>query len=614
MLSLPNALTLLKLHQSTNGLTRDELDHIAAHATVTSFAAETVLHSHTKPFKDLLLITSGSARIWLPGANELPHTIQMIGRSDQFGLLSLFRDDQNPVNVEVTQNLTGLVFARHDAIQLLHEVPQWHRNLLGDLGARLHQVLTPQLIGHRPRLIGILHANEEYSCLSSTIIRRLQSLGEDVATISDNQQTTAVAGNSISLVDAQGNLRDANEIRSEAAVWENVRRCLLDVRLNKASDYLAEILQDADTIYCCFDSETSEQTENRLAEFSKCYPAVKNKISIVQILRGTEQVAKPLKNMAAICRSNFKIHWDGFGQSRLTTRETGIERLIRHMRGSCVGLALGGGAARGMAHLGVLSVLDEEGISIDFLSGTSAGALTGIPYAAGYDSAWMIETFSQDLTPRKYLQYIPYGDAWYVIGNYRRGGWNDMLRTHLFDWKLEQLTIPFTSVAADLISAEQVHRSSGDATNAILESINLPGISQPICRDGMALVDGGILNNVPADVLVNKGASRIIAVDVAAKISQEFVGNHRETPTEQMQKPGMFQTLGRVRAVQDRNIRKMGAQAADVTIEPDVSSFQLTDFQQASAIAAQGAKATREALPQIRALLKELDPKLFPYA
>jgi predicted acylesterase/phospholipase RssA len=189
-----------------------------------------------------------------------------------------------------------------------------------------------------------------------------------------------------------------------------------------------------------------------------------------------------------------------------------------------------------------------------------------------------------------------------------------MLRSHLSNWTLEQLIIPFTSVTADLVTAEQVHRSRGDAANAILESINLPGVSQPICRDGMALVDGGILNNVPADVLVNQGATFIVAVDVAAKIGHSFVGNTPATPSKEMNIPSMFQTLGRVRAAQDRNIRKMGAADADLTIEPDVSSFQLTDFQNASAIAHQGVIATRKVLPQLRSFLKQLDPELFPYA
>ena len=614
MAPLPNILTLLRLHRSTNGLTDEELDLIASRASVITFEADTPLHSQENPFMDLLLIISGAARLWIPGVDDVPHIVQIIGRSHQFGLLGLFHEDQSPINVDTTQNLTGLAIKRQDAIELLNQIPRWHRNLLGALGMRLHQAFTPKRIGHRPHLVAILHASEEYRHLSTTLIRRLQSLGEDVAVISDREDTLVTAKRSISLLDQHGNLRNPNEVRSEASSWATIERCILDIRLDKNIEYLNEVLQDSDTILCCFDSNTSRETESLLSELSKCHPAARKKISLVRILRGTQQVADPLKNMHSICRGDFKIHWDGFGQSCHTTRKSGIERIIRNLRGSSIGFALGGGAARGMAHLGVLSVLDEEGIPIDFLSGTSAGALTGIPYAAGYDSTWLIETFSQDLKPNKRYKFLPYGDTWYMIGKFRRGGWGEMLRTHLFDWTLEQLSIPFTSVTADLVAAEQVHRASGDAANAILESINLPGVSPPICQNGRVLVDGGILNNVPADVLVNQGATFIVAVDVAAKIGHMFAGNDPTTPTDQMNTPNMFQTLGRVRAAQDRNIRKMGTQDTDFTIEPDVSAFQLTDFQNASAIAQQGVIATREALPQLRRLLKQLDPELFPYA
>jgi predicted acylesterase/phospholipase RssA/CRP-like cAMP-binding protein len=614
MAPLPNILTLLRLHRSTNGLTDEELDLIASRASVITCEADTPLHSQENPFIDLLLIISGAARLWIPGVDDVPHTVQIIGRSHQFGLLGLFHEDQSPINVDTTQNLTGLAIKRQDAIELLNQIPRWHRNLLGALGMRLHQAFTPKRIGHRPHLVAILHASEEYRHLSTTLIRRLQSLGEDVAVISDREDTLVTAKRSISLLDQHGNLRNPNEVRSEASSWATIERCILDIRLDKNIEYLNEVLQDSDTILCCFDSNTSRETESLLSELSKCHPAARKKISLVRILRGIQQVADPLKNMHSICRGDFKIHWDGFGQSCHTTRKSGIERIIRNLRGSSIGFALGGGAARGMAHLGVLSVLDEEGIPIDFLSGTSAGALTGIPYAAGYDSTWLIETFSQDLKPSKRYKFLPYGDAWYMIGKFRGGGWGEMLRTHLFDWTLEQLSIPFTSVTADLVAAEQVHRASGDAANAILESINLPGVSPPICQNGRVLVDGGILNNVPADVLVNQGATFIVAVDVAAKIGHMFAGNNPTTPTDQMKTPNMFQTLGRVRAAQDRNIRKMGTQDADFTIEPDVSAFQLTDFQNASAIAQQGVIATREVLPQLRNLLKQLDPELFPYA
>ena len=248
MSPLPNILTLLKLHRSTNGLKEEEFESIASRASVITFDADSHLHSTENPFEDLLLIISGAARIWIPGADGLPHTVQMIGRSNQFGLLALFRDEPLPVNADITQNVTGLTIKRQDAIDLLNQVPRWHRNLLGALGMRIHQAFTPKRIGHRPRVIAILHASEEYRSLSSTLIRRLQSLGEDVTVISDNKTTLATADRTINLLDKHEQIRNPNEIRSEASAWISVERCVLDIHLNTNTEYLAEVLQDADAI------------------------------------------------------------------------------------------------------------------------------------------------------------------------------------------------------------------------------------------------------------------------------------------------------------------------------------------------------------------------------
>ena len=312
-------------------------------------------------------------------------------------------------------------------------------------------------------------------------------------------------------------------------------------------------------------------------------------------------------------KKDFKIHWADIQDSIVCTRSAGIERVIHHLRGFALGLALGGGAARGMAHLGVLQVLEELGLTIDLISGTSAGALTGIPYAAGYPANWLIDTFEHDLKPGKYYGMLPYGDAWYMLGKYRQGGWDGMLRRYLEDWKLQQLPVPVTSVAADLVSASEIHRTHGDATHALLESINLPVMSRPICRDGMVLVDGGVLNVVPANVLVERGATVVIAVDVSARIRFEFAGNSPGTPTSEMKVPNATQTAIRVRTVQDRNIRSLGTRAADLVIEPDVSSVELSDFQHASQIAKLGRAATEEVLPELKSLLNSADPDLFPF-
>jgi predicted acylesterase/phospholipase RssA len=224
----------------------------------------------------------------------------------------------------------------------------------------------------------------------------------------------------------------------------------------------------------------------------------------------------------------------------------------------------------------------------------------------------MIEHFASDLTPGRPYQMLPKGDSWCLLGKYRRGGWDAMLRKYLYDWRLEQLSLPFSSVAVDLVQAQQVIRRQGDAVHALLESINLPFLSKPICRDGMALIDGGILNVVPADVLVSQGSNIVVAVDVSASILGEFAGNRPDTPTAEMKIPTTAQTLSRVRLVQDRNIRSIGENAADLVIEPEVAEVDLADFQHAAEIAALGENATKASLAQLRNILHQMDPQLFP--
>jgi predicted acylesterase/phospholipase RssA len=155
-------------------------------------------------------------------------------------------------------------------------------------------------------------------------------------------------------------------------------------------------------------------------------------------------------------------------------------------------------------------------------------------------------------------------------------------------------------------------RERGDAVDAILESINLPMLSAPICRDGQALVDGGLVNNVPADVLTAHDCNFLIAVSVTAKIKTEFGMNKPETPTPGMVTPSNLHTLLRTLEVQNFNLNNVGIQPADVVIEPDVVDFDLSEFARAKELARKGEEAARVLVPRIRRLLARLDAGLFP--
>ena len=148
-----------------------------------------------------------------------------------------------------------------------------------------------------------------------------------------------------------------------------------------------------------------------------------------------------------------------------------MERLIHYLRGIRIGVALGGGAARGMAHLGVLNALDQHGIVVDMIAGTSVGAMTGVMYSAGLDCAYLTSRFAADLTPSWTSATFPAGLLVPPVQLPQRPVRNDAAK-HLHDWKFEQLAVPCSAVTVDLVSGLAVVRDHGDAVHAILESIN----------------------------------------------------------------------------------------------------------------------------------------------
>jgi predicted acylesterase/phospholipase RssA len=288
-----------------------------------------------------------------------------------------------------------------------------------------------------------------------------------------------------------------------------------------------------------------------------------------------------------------------------------MDRLVHYLRGVRIGVALGGGAARGMAHLGVLKTLENNGIVPDVIVGTSVGAMTGVLYSAGLDCDFLADAFAADLKPSWIFRRLPSGGYWYLLYKYRRGQFEGMLRKYLHDWKLEQLPVPCHTVTVDLVSGDAVIRDRGDAVHAILESINLPMLSSPICRNGQALIDGGVVNNIPADVLTSRECNFLIAVSVTAKIKREFGANRPETPTGGMRTPSSVETLLRTLEVQNFHLNSFGAQPAEVVIKPEVIDFDLSEFMRAQELARAGAQAALVQVPKIKQLLARLDAELF---
>ena len=274
---------------------------------------------------------------------------------------------------------------------------------------------------------------------------------------------------------------------------------------------------------------------------------------------------------------------------------------------SKVGLALSGGGARGLAHIGVLKALEHEGIQVDCLAGTSMGGLIAAAYAAGLGSDFMEQ---EALRMGRLHNLLALADPSLP----RRGLFEGRkvyryLTGHLGDCTFDDLRLPLALVAVDLHAGQEVHLNQGRVADAVRATIAIPGVLTPVERDGQLLVDGGLLNNLPADVVRSMGADVVIAADALSDGGAELyliqaLRRRRYVPN------GLVDTadvLWRSLEVMRREInhRRLAAACPEVIllphVPPDVSI--LTGFSRAAEIIAAGEQAALKALPRIQSLL-----------
>jgi len=175
-----------------------------------------------------------------------------------------------------------------------------------------------------------------------------------------------------------------------------------------------------------------------------------------------------------------------------------------------VGLALGSGSARGLAHIGVLRAIEEAGIEVDCIAGTSIGAVIGAIYSADKLEG-LTERFLQFDWKRIVSLLDPVFPRSGLIDGQKIA---DFVRAHVPAARIEELPIPFRTVATDIMTGEQVVLGTGDLIEAVRASISVPGIFTPVRSNGRILVDGGLVNPVPVSVARAMGADRVIAVDL----------------------------------------------------------------------------------------------------
>ncbi len=287
-----------------------------------------------------------------------------------------------------------------------------------------------------------------------------------------------------------------------------------------------------------------------------------------------------------------------------------------------VGIALGGGGARGLAHVGILKVLEEEGIPIHYISGASVGSVVGAMYAQNPDANALVERFKTTLDESFFNQM----GLKHLRANYAQEGsflhqashsikrriviniaqsrvallkeirLSNVLSRLVDEGNIEDTKLPLAIVATNLQTGEDIVFRTGAITNALVASSAIPGFLPPVLHNDEMLTDGGTSCPVPVDLLYKMGAEMTIAVEICM----------RDFPP--MESPNAIEIISRAEMITSRNLARMMAETADVSIFPDTKDVHWSEFFRFDELIEAGMESVKGKIPEIKKAIQRKRP------
>ncbi len=246
-----------------------------------------------------------------------------------------------------------------------------------------------------------------------------------------------------------------------------------------------------------------------------------------------------------------------------------------------IGIALGGGAAKGFAHIGVIKMLEANGLAPAVVAGTSAGSVVGALYASGMN-AFELQEKAVALDEAR-IRDLQLSSGGLLLGQKLE----DYVNEQVHHQPMERLAKPFAAVATRLEDGQRTVFGRGNTGQAVRASSSVPGVFQPVAIGKYHFVDGGVASPVPVDAARQLGADVVIAVDISSKA-------RGQTPS------GMLGTLSQSIAIMGQKLGEAELSRADVIVRPQVLDMSGTDFSQRANAILEGEKAALAAMPQIR--------------
>lgn len=454
---------------------------LAAAATELVLAGGQALFRAGEPARALHFVLAGALVIMRPG----PHGEELVGyvrRGEPVGEMALIGGGDHTASAYALRDSELISIAREDYERLWHVHPVLIQSLARRMLARVREP-RPDLHAAPPRVFALI-------ALSPAI-----DIGARCA-----------------------------DLRSRIAASGLKCTLLTEADRDKPPGYFEAIEQGSDVVL--FEARAEDEGWSRLAmrQADRIWMFVEGgqDVATLPVLHDAQHAARRFRLIDLVClhrsdaiaphaqewlratRADQLFHWCG---------DADAERLARTITGRSVGLVLSGGGARAYAHVGAVKALREARIPIDFIGGTSMGAIV----AAGVAMGWSDEELDEHMRDA-FVQSNPLGDHHLPVVALTRGHIVEhRLAKHFGDALIENLRLPYYCVSSDLVSAAPLVHRSGLVREALRASIALPGILPPVASEEHVLVDGAVLNNLPTDIMRNLHRGTTIAIDVAER-------------------------------------------------------------------------------------------------
>ncbi|MBI5247432.1 MAG: patatin-like phospholipase family protein [Elusimicrobia bacterium] len=508
----------------------------------------------------LYLVVTGRLRASISREGKSPRTVGEAGRGEVVGEIALLTNTPRSATVRAIRDAELLRLSRAGFDSLVEKHPRTMMPLLRRIVLRDQEALRGKRRFEVPKTIAVVPATTDVS--AGAFADRLEkALNKSGPTLRLDEETG----------------------KGRTSTWFNEEEAKNDFLLYVAgtgpSAWTDMCLRQADIVLLVVPGDRAPDANEalRVRELSK---RTHGRVEVV-LVHGTKSLRYPGSGLWTGLRPADRRH-------HVVLELAGdFERLVRILTGKALGLVLGGGGARGFAHIGVLRALEEEGVVPDMIGGTSMGSFISAQYALGLGWQEM-----RDFNARFWNEVKPYSDYTSPMLALVRGRRYESVARELFgDTRIEDLWIDYFCVASSLTRAEIHVPSEGSLLRWVGASMSVPGILPPLFDGGELYVDGGVLDNVPVDVMRGRCDGPVIAVDVTPRVdlATDPACTERPSPWDllwsrvnpyaaKIDSPSMFSILGRTTALSCVRMVETMKRDASLYLHPPIEKYGMLDF------------------------------------